>query len=109
MLDGNGMYPEGFHPVRQIMNREATTLAKYKRRGKSTGVKYYFIDFGLSSRFDDGDVDRLVTGRICQQDVPELSDTVPYDPFAADVYLLGDVYKRAFIEVWIPTLSVIAM
>ncbi|KAL5513749.1 hypothetical protein ACEPAH_4149 [Sanghuangporus vaninii] len=41
---------------------------------------------------------RLVTGRICQVHVPELSDWVPYDPFATDIYLLGDVYRRNFLE-----------
>ena len=107
MMDATFLYPFGFHPYLQTMTPDIRREAKSLRRRDVGPIKYYFIDFGLSSRFDDGDVDRLVTGRICQQDVPELSDTVPYDPFAADVYLLGDAYKRAFIEVWKPTLSVI--
>ena len=93
------MYPEGFHPIHNVMNRGWTALAKFKNRGDSTGVKYYFTDFGLSTKFGDADAERLVTGCVCQVDVPELSDRIPYDPFAVDVYLLGDVYKRAFIEV----------
>ncbi|KAL5492949.1 hypothetical protein ACEPAI_4397 [Sanghuangporus weigelae] len=82
MLDGKPMFPEGFHPIHQIMNRSSTTLARYKSRSNTTGVKYYFIDFGLSTRFDDTDGDRLV----------------PYDPFTAHIYLLGDVYMKNFIE-----------
>ncbi|OCB92195.1 hypothetical protein A7U60_g417 [Sanghuangporus baumii] len=96
MLDGTSMFPEGFHPVRQIMDRSSTKLAKYRSRCNSPGVKYYFTDFGLSSRFDDMDSEHLVTGRRCQVYVPELSDTIPYDPFAVD--LLGDVYKKNFVE-----------
>ncbi|OCB90757.1 hypothetical protein A7U60_g2001 [Sanghuangporus baumii] len=98
MLDGTAMFPEGFHPIRQIMNRSSTTLARYKSRSNSSGVKYYFIDFGLSTRFDDTDGVRSVTGRRCQVQVPELSDKVPYDPFAVDIYLLGDAYMKHFIE-----------
>ncbi|KAL5530915.1 hypothetical protein ACEPAG_3791 [Sanghuangporus baumii] len=98
MLDGTLMFPEGFHPIRQIMDRNSTRLAKYKSRTSSPGTKYYFIDFGLSTRFDETDGERLVTGRRCQVQVPELSDKVPYDPFAVDIYLLGDVYMKNFIE-----------
>ncbi|KAL5513740.1 hypothetical protein ACEPAH_4140 [Sanghuangporus vaninii] len=98
MLDGTSMYPDGFHPVRNSRSRGWTTLAKFRSRSDSRGVKYFFTDFGLSTQFDDADVLRLVTGCVCQVDVPELSDMVPYDPFAVDIYLLGDVYKRNFIE-----------
>ncbi|KAL5530918.1 hypothetical protein ACEPAG_3794 [Sanghuangporus baumii] len=98
MLDGTLMFPEGFHPVRQIMDRSSMKLAKYRSRSNSPGTKYYFTDFGLSARFDDMDSEHLVTGRRCQVYVPELSDTIPYDAFAMDIYLLGDVYKKNFVE-----------
>ncbi|OCB92166.1 hypothetical protein A7U60_g458 [Sanghuangporus baumii] len=98
MLDGTSMYPDGFHPVLHSRSRSWTAPAKFKSRTDSPGVKYFFTDFGLSTRFDDAVEERLVTGRICQTHVPELSDTIPYDPFALDIYLLGDVYKRNFIE-----------
>ncbi|KAL5492956.1 hypothetical protein ACEPAI_4404 [Sanghuangporus weigelae] len=98
MLDGTLMFPEGFHPIHQIMDRNSTRLAKYKSRTSSPGAKYYFIDFGLSTRFDETDGERLVTGRRCQVQVPELSDQIPYDPFAVDIYLLGDVYRKNLVE-----------
>ncbi|KAL5492960.1 hypothetical protein ACEPAI_4408 [Sanghuangporus weigelae] len=97
MLDGTSIYPHGFHPVYREKSRDYKGRAKFINRSDSPGVKYYFIDFGLSTRFSDTDKDRLVTGRICQVDVPELSEIVPYDPFAVDIYLIGDVYKRHLI------------
>ncbi len=33
------------------------------------------------------------------QQIPELSSTVPYDAFKVDVYALGDVYVKEFVEV----------
>ncbi|KAL5530913.1 hypothetical protein ACEPAG_3789 [Sanghuangporus baumii] len=97
MLDGTSIYPHGFHPVFQDRSRDWMGRAKFDTRSSSPEVKYYFTDFGISTRFNESDKDRLVTGCICQVDVPELSDTVPYDPFLVDIYLIGDVYKRHFI------------
>ncbi len=34
--------------------------------------------------------------------VPELSDDVPYDPFAVDVFTSGSLYERNFLNVRIP-------
>ena len=73
-----------------------------RRRRDVKGVKYYFIDFGTSTRFED-DVpfeDRRVTGTDCQgPDVPELSRLIPYGPFAVDVFILGNVYRQDFLSV----------
>ena len=99
MLDGGPLYPDGFHPIVQNMKRTWTGIARYRNRSDVKEVRYYFTDFGISTRFTGHEENRLVTGRKCQVTVPELSNTVPYDPFAVDVYLLGDVYRRNFIEV----------
>ncbi|OCB92243.1 hypothetical protein A7U60_g350 [Sanghuangporus baumii] len=98
MLDGTSMYLEGFHPVLQSKSRSWKEPAKFRSRSNSRGAKYYFIDFGLSTRFEGTKEGRLVTGRICQDHVPELLDWIPYDPFAIDIYLLEDVYRRNFLE-----------
>ncbi|KAL5530910.1 hypothetical protein ACEPAG_3786 [Sanghuangporus baumii] len=102
MLDGTSMYPDGFHPVLQNRSRNWKKPAKFRSRSSSRGVKYYFIDFGLSTRFWGTKEGRLVTGRFYQVCVPELSDCIPYYPFAIDIYLLGDVYRRHFLEFLIP-------
>ncbi|EJD35167.1 hypothetical protein AURDEDRAFT_25834, partial [Auricularia subglabra TFB-10046 SS5] len=56
-----------------------------------TPVRYYFIDFGLSSIFPSAEERQLVVGDIAQNvGPPELSTTVPYDPFALDIRMFGD-------------------
>lgn len=57
-------------------------------------VKYYFIDFGISTRFAP-QLSRLVVGTPgLDQEPPELSDNVPYDPFKLDVFLIGNLIRR---------------
>jgi len=76
-------------------------LAPFLRRKDVDPVKYYFTDFGISTQIANAKASRLVTGHDGQdQDVPELSDDVPYDPFPVDVFTLGNLYKRHFIDVY---------
>lgn len=61
-------------------------------------VRYYFVDFGMSRRFEPGEP-RLMTGGMgAVRSAPELSLVVPCDPFKLDVYLLGNVVPPR----WIP-------
>lgn len=100
MLEASSMYPYGFDPILQNTAVDwKKGRAKFKNRSECPNIKYFFIDFGLSTHFTNDNMERLVTGTMCQANVPELSDWVPYDPFAVDIYLLGDVYQRAFIKV----------
>lgn len=104
MMDGTNMYPGGFHPIAQFLEPSGRYNARYKLRA-NVSVKYYFIDFGLSTHFPDTDGPRLVTGSRCQdREAPELSEINPYDPFALDVFLLGNVYRTVFIKVRKPPL-----
>ncbi|EIW54119.1 uncharacterized protein TRAVEDRAFT_173422 [Trametes versicolor FP-101664 SS1] len=59
-------------------------------------VRYYYVDFGLSVRFPAGSPS-LVVGDVGRDaEVPELSSTVPYDAFKADIYALGNLYDKEF-------------
>ncbi|KAL5492792.1 hypothetical protein ACEPAI_4240 [Sanghuangporus weigelae] len=101
MMDGLAMYgKKGFHPSDQdVRADDALKLAKPKTRRDVGSVRYYFTDFGLSSYFDDPDRRRLVTGNRAQdREIPELSSIVPYDPFAVDIFTLGNVFKRNFLN-----------
>ncbi|TDL26469.1 hypothetical protein BD410DRAFT_715808 [Rickenella mellea] len=99
MLDGTPMFPEGYHPTEQALDINARRFAKRLRRADVSSVKYYFIDFGLSTRFDDPAEPRLVTGNVAQDpDVPELSVVDPYDPFLVDIFTLGNVYRNYFLQ-----------
>ncbi|TDL26470.1 hypothetical protein BD410DRAFT_715779 [Rickenella mellea] len=99
MMDGNLLFPNGFHPLQQMSDPINLRLLQPLRRSDVSSVKYYFIDFGLSTYFEDNDTPRLVLGDVAQDhDVPELSCTVPYDPFPVDVFTLGNMYKKDFID-----------
>lgn len=98
MFDAAGMFPKGFHA--SVWGLDASGgIAEPLRRRDVPPVRYFFTDFGLSTRYLEGE-SRLALGRDgLDQEVPELSDSEPYDPFAVDVFVLGNVFKRNFLEV----------
>ncbi|OCB89313.1 hypothetical protein A7U60_g3513 [Sanghuangporus baumii] len=86
-MDRRAMYgKKGFHPSDQDVEADdALKLAKPKTRR------------ALDPR-------RLVAGNRAQdREVPELSSIVPYDPFAVDIFTLGNVFKRNFLNVFLVT------
>ncbi|KAI0829362.1 kinase-like domain-containing protein [Trametes gibbosa] len=98
MMDASGLYPRGFHPILQDDLPDITARAPVLSR-TSANIRYYFTDFGISSRFSAQDDNRFVVGREgLDKSVPELSNDVPYDPFKVDVYILGNVFKGQFLE-----------
>lgn len=101
MMDGTQLFPRGFHPQRPSFAVDASGSATVRRRYQVPFPRYYIIDFGLSTWFKEGhEGPRLVTG-IDGQDktVPELSDTVPYDPFKVDICTLGNLFKVELLAV----------
>ncbi|KAF8180296.1 hypothetical protein K438DRAFT_1938270 [Mycena galopus ATCC 62051] len=63
-------------------------------------VRYYYIDFGLSNHFPGGkESARIATTLRTFPMIPELSLTVPYNPFYVDVFQLGLAMSR-IIEVY---------
>ncbi|KAJ7583125.1 kinase-like domain-containing protein [Mycena floridula] len=60
-------------------------------------LRYFFIDFGLSDEYSDGQEQARTTGIVGQiKATPELSDDVPYNPFKSDIVQLGTVFKNLF-------------
>ena len=99
MMDGDDMYPEGFHPIRLGYTVDSLSPAEHTSRTVA-GVKYYFVDFGISSYLPDATSPRLVTGEDGRdQDPPELSGEEPYDPFKLDIFIIGNTLKRDFCGV----------
>lgn len=101
MFDADSMYPDGFHPMSQSYARTSTepVLARHKDRHHipPRKLRYYYTDFGISTLFQESQVNRLVVGSMCQdRTVPEINDVVPYDPFKVDMYILGNVYADLF-------------
>lgn len=63
-------------------------------------TKYYFIDFSISLIFKDSDV-RIAGGNNGQDQNPPELETPRYDPFALDVFILGNLYRKSFLQVLI--------
>jgi serine/threonine protein kinase len=58
-------------------------------------VQYYYIDFGLSKHFPGGKESARITATLRTFPmIPELSLTVPYNPFYVDVFQLGLAMSR---------------
>jgi hypothetical protein len=92
-MDATHMYPHGFHPVDDLYLYDIRTPAPRISRLEA-GVKYYYVDYGISSYFPPGSQRELVVGTAGRdRDVPELSKTVPYDPFKVDIFTIGNVLR----------------
>ena len=98
-MNSDAMFPEGFHPIMLEHTPDGSRVAEYMSRTVA-GVKYYFVDFGISSYHPDTAHPCLVTGSAGRdQDPPELSDKMPYDPFKLDIFIIGNMLKREFCQV----------
>ena len=98
-MDATAIFPQGFHPIESFSLADDTRQAAPCLPRSTVPVRYYYVDFGLSTMFAPDDADRLVTGTHgLDQDVPELSDDVTYDPFRVDVFILGNLIRTSFVE-----------
>ncbi|KAJ7148994.1 hypothetical protein C8R43DRAFT_925245, partial [Mycena crocata] len=105
MMDGSKLFPNGFHPQAQKRKPDFYSgRAKFYTRTQRP-PKYYIIDFGFSSRYETRNPPPLDSDPIIGADktVPEFQSSAgdppkPYDPFPVDVYYLGNVILREFIE-----------
>ncbi|KII88218.1 hypothetical protein PLICRDRAFT_110998 [Plicaturopsis crispa FD-325 SS-3] len=97
MMDAGPLYPRGFHPMRRRFSRDAmhelTPLSRIDHP-----VRYYFTDFGLSTRFAPNQPHLVVGAKGRDKEVPELSRDIPYNPFKVDIFILGNLYRMSFIE-----------
>ncbi|EED84414.1 predicted protein [Postia placenta Mad-698-R] len=72
MMDASAMYPRGFHPIREDLLPNDRTIAPYY------------------SRID-----------VPRPRVPELSlRKRPYDPFKVDIFIIGNLFRRHFHDVF---------
>lgn len=93
MMDASALFPCGFHPISKTRLPDVSGIAPTLSRSEAA-VKYYFIDFGISTRFAPQS-SRLVVGTPgLDQEPPELSEDVTYDPFKLDVFLIGNLIRR---------------
>lgn len=99
-MDATDMFPHGFHPLRDVfLPHDISAPAPVIPRLDAV-VKYYFVDYNISSYFPEGTERQLVLGLGERDgDVPELSDEVLYDPFKVDIFMTGNMLRREFVRV----------
>ena len=100
MMDASKLYMDAFHPIHPIMKRDFSRYARFKTR-TTRPVKYYFIDFGLSRRYDPSIIQPLeipIWGG--DKEVPEFQNSNnPCDPFPIDIFYIGNMIKKDFVQV----------
>ncbi|KAJ7147585.1 hypothetical protein C8R43DRAFT_952958 [Mycena crocata] len=104
MMDATQMYPNGFHPLNIEKNRNYRGKARYTTR-TACNPKYYLIDFGISGMYNPTDGPPLDYGiHGADRTLPEFQGVdchnEMHNPFPTDVYYLGNMIKREFIEGW---------
>ena len=97
-MDSTAMFPEGYHPIQLRYTPDLSRRTPMiPRIGVWPPVKYYFVDFGISSQRIQDEHPFLVLGDLgIDRDVPELSRTVPYDPFKVDIFIAGNMFGVRF-------------
>lgn len=99
MMEAASLFPEGFHPVYYTLDKQGIKYAKRRRRTDSAPVKYYFIDFGMAQFMTEGSETRTFGDDGQDQEVPELKSKKPYLAAPVDIFILGNVYKKTFLDV----------
>ncbi|KAG8926388.1 hypothetical protein FRC01_008928 [Tulasnella sp. 417] len=89
MMDGRALFPNGWHPQGFRTSKDGKAPVPIPSLREVDRVRYYFIDFGISTVGED-----MTVGTPGQERAPELSADIPYDPYKLDVYILGMAYKR---------------
>ena len=101
MLDPSNMYPESFHPIKMEQSRDLDHKAKvYSRTRRPT--RYLLVGFGHSRQYEydpanGPPLDEPLRGK--DKSAPESKDgTKLCNPFATDVYYLGDFVRTHYIK-----------
>lgn len=98
MMDGSNLFKDGWHPMNTWLTRNGKDDLCLTRKRSEVEIRYYFIDFGLSTLFSSGQHKCFVTGELGRIQAPEQLSGLPYDPFKLDVYYLGHVYQMKIVE-----------
>ena len=100
MMDPRPLFPHLFHFARPSETQDMKGPARSYTRTRHP-VKYFFIDFGLSRRFDPAagpPRSRPVWGG--DRSVPEFHKSLePCDPFPTDIYYVGNVVRTILLQV----------
>jgi len=96
MVDESQVVPKGSHFVFPVSHDGINYNLRWRHRCTVSPVNYFYIDSGLSMWHQDSHESATAIGVVGQlKDIPELSATVPYNPFKLDICQLG----RTILEV----------
>ncbi|KIJ16647.1 hypothetical protein PAXINDRAFT_168158 [Paxillus involutus ATCC 200175] len=96
MMDAKHLCPNGWHPI--LIEETPNLMDKLHLRKRSeVEVVYYFIDFGLSTLHPSEDTLFIIGGTARDKTVPEFKLDIPYDPFKADIFILGHMFQTEFL------------
>ena len=100
VLDPSELYPDSFHPMKPMFKRDYSGFARHFTRTQRP-PKYYFIDFGLSRKYDPSETDpKEIPIRGGDKEVPEFQNSSePCNPFPTDIFYIGNMIKKDFIQV----------
>ncbi|KAJ3769589.1 kinase-like domain-containing protein [Lentinula raphanica] len=97
-MDGNSMYDRPYHPIKPKKRYDWSGRALHHSRTRRP-PRYYLIDFGQSRIYDSSQSRRagyaLKSGGYTP---PEGLEGTPCDPFATDVFLLGNLIRTSFLD-----------
>ncbi|KAH7907466.1 hypothetical protein BJ138DRAFT_1129149 [Hygrophoropsis aurantiaca] len=99
MMDARSLFIDAYHPQRQKIKRDLSGVARHYTRTQRP-PKYYFIDFGLSRRYDPSNTNPL-EDQIWGGDktVPEFQKSpAPCNPFPTDIYYIGNLIREDFLQ-----------
>jgi hypothetical protein len=99
-MDPSSMYPSAFHPVKQDKNRDFKGTVKFFTRTEKS-PRYLLVDFGISRMYTEDQLpveEEIIRGG--DKTVPEhKGDNLVCDPFATDIYYIGNMIRTDFLEV----------
>ncbi|KAJ6597799.1 hypothetical protein DFH09DRAFT_903879 [Mycena vulgaris] len=91
IMDEVRVVPKGSHFITERTHTGHSRLFSWNNRCSVSPVDYYYIDFGLTFYYPAGVNDATMVGYYgsWRKPIPELSATIPYNPFKVDVCRLG--------------------
>ncbi|KAL0947779.1 hypothetical protein HGRIS_013855 [Hohenbuehelia grisea] len=96
MMDPRPLYPRLYHPFQDWMKADLSGYASHRHRTRHP-VKYYLIDFGFARHYKTRDPPPRQAPRWGgDKSVPEHQSSAPCNPFAVDVYCLGNLIRQEF-------------
>lgn len=106
VMDPGDMYPRGFH-ADGYYDAQGRPFSGTRTRTQVGGVRYYFIDFGESIKFDiygpkENKTIKVISKACIHAPETSMRPIQPYDAFKPDLYTLGKVFEEHLLEVGPP-------